>query len=78
MGAREGVALAQGEVRMVLGPYLSWVPSCSSGSGANVRTTVLCMRLRREEREEAEAYGVPAATDHFGFFCLFFFLLILS
>lgn len=45
-----GVALAEGGQGIVLGPYLLCIPACSSGSGAKVRTTVLCSRLRREER----------------------------
>ena len=51
---KEGMVRAEGWARMTSGPYLLWIPSCSSSSGANVKTTVLCSRLQRKEgREEA-------------------------
>lgn len=40
-----------------VGPYLLRIPFCCSGSGAKVKTTVLCSRLQREKRgRRQEAY----------------------
>ena len=49
---KEGMVRAEGWAGMLSGPYLVWIPSCSSCLGANGTTTVLCSRLQREEGRE--------------------------
>lgn len=61
---KEGMVRAEGWAGMTSGPYLFWIPSCSSSSGANVKTTVLCSRLQREERRE-EAGGLRGSLKSF-------------
>ena len=64
---KEGMVRAEGWAGMLSGSYLFWIPFCSSCSGANVKTTVLCSRLQREEGRE-EAGGLRGSLSSASFF----------